>query len=79
MVSRIVAAIPVPPFIRRFSGEITGFVLAGAGLALAASLITYHSGDPSFNHLSDVPVRNALGIFGASMADVLKQTIGCRS
>ena len=79
MVSKIVAAIPVPSFIRARSSEITAVLLAAVGGVLAASLVTYHSGDPSFNHLSDVAPRNALGFFGASLADALKQTTGWMS
>ena len=79
MVSKIVAAIPVPSFVRARSSEITAVLLAAVGGVLAASLVTYHSGDPSFNHLSDVAPRNALGFFGASLADALKQTTGWMS
>ena len=73
---RMVAAIPMPPFIRRRSGEIAGLCLALAGGALAVALATYHPTDPSFNRVSPEPVRNALGLFGASLADLSKQTLG---
>ena len=79
MVAKLISAISVPPFVRARSGEITAFILASVGALFTASLLTYHSGDPSFNHLSDVPVRNALGLFGASLADILKQTTGWMS
>ena len=69
----------MPSFIRARSSEITAVLLAAVGGVLAASLVTYHSGDPSFNHLSDVTPRNALGFFGASLADALKQTTGWMS
>ena len=79
MVTKIISAIPVPSFIRARSSEITALLLAGVGGVLAVSLVTYHSGDPSFNHLSTVNPRNALGFFGATIADILKQTTGWTS
>jgi len=79
MVTKMMSAIPVPPLFRRYAGELSAMALAAMGVLLMAALMSYHSGDPSLNHLSDVPARNALGFFGASMADLLKQTIGWMS
>lgn len=79
MLARMVPTITVPEFIKRRTAEITAFCLATVGLVVGASLLTYHADDSSLNHLSDAPVRNALGFFGASLADMLKQTIGWMS
>lgn len=79
MVGKFVAAVVMPPFIRRRSGELVGLLLAAAGGLILVALMTYHSGDPSYNHLSDVEPRNALGYFGATLADLLKQTLGWTS
>ena len=73
---RMVAAIPMPPMVRRRSGEIVGLLLAGIATALAISLATYYPGDPSINQVGDAPAQNALGLFGATLADLSKQTIG---
>ncbi len=79
MMGRMVAAIPMPPFIRRRSGEIVGLCLAAAGLALAIALATYHPTDPSLDRVSGEPAKNALGVFGATLADLSKQTLGWTS
>ncbi len=79
MMGRMVAAIPMPAFVKRRSGEMTGLVLAATATALAISLATYFPGDPSMNRVGDVPAQNALGLFGATLADLLTQTIGWMS
>ena len=79
MVAKLVAAIPVPPFMKRYADECIAVVLATMGGLLLVSLVSYHGADPSLNHLSDTPPRNALGYFGANLADVFKQTLGWMS
>ena len=49
------------------------------GVAMLASLATYHADDPSWNVASSEPVRNLLGSTGASLADCAIQYIGLAS
>ena len=79
MLARLVPAITMPSFIKRRASEICAGAFATFGSVLLVALLTYHSEDPSLNHLSDVAARNALGEFGATLADMLKQTIGWMS
>src|SRR6185436_4368858 len=50
------------------------FVVAAIGTAIA--LLTYQPSDPSWNNASDLPARNALGAWGANVADLLWQSFG---
>src|SRR6186713_2446582 len=79
MVGRLIGALPVPGFIRKRSGECMGVAFVIGGVLLAAALLTYHAGDPSWNQTGDAPATNALGNTGANIADLLKQTIGWMS
>ena len=79
MVTKFMTALPMPGFIKRYTGEITAVVLVTVGALVSAALVTYHSGDPSLDYISDAPPRNMLGLFGASLADILKQTLGFMS
>ena len=83
MITRVVSAIPMSGLIggllKRFSSEIWGGVLVLIGAVVVLSLGTYHAHDPSLNFITDAPPHNALGMFGASVADVLKQTLGFMS
>ena len=79
MLARLVPNVQVPNFVRRRTSEITAVCLAIVGFVLLASLSTYHANDPSLNHLSDSAPDNMLGFFGATVADMLKQTIGWMS
>ena len=79
MVGKLVAAIPMPGFVRRRSPEVLAFICIALAAVVIASLVTYHAGDPSFNHASGEPARNALGVLGATVADMLKQTFGWMS
>ncbi len=76
---RMMPSFTVPEFIRERAGEIMAACLAVTGLVMLLSLISYHAEDPSLNHLSDLQPKNALGYFGASLADMLKQTMGWMS
>lgn len=79
LVTRFLPAMEMPQFVKRRSGEILAILFAGAGLTLFAALATYDAADPSRNHLSDAVPHNLLGYFGASLADMCKQTIGWMS
>lgn len=76
---RLVPTITVPEFIKDRATEITAACLAAAGVVMLLAIATYNPNDPSINHLSDIPPRNALGFFGASLADLMRQTIGWMS
>ncbi len=56
--------------------EVLGFGLMAVAVAVAASLVTHHSGDPSFNRSGYDSLENVLGIMGAYSSDVLLQTVG---
>ncbi|MDK9696553.1 MAG: DNA translocase FtsK [Siculibacillus sp.] len=51
-----------------------------AGLAVvAAALATWSATDPSLSNATTVPAKNALGFFGASVADLMMQLLGLAS
>ena len=79
MLARFVPTMTMPGIIRRYMAEILAAALMVLGVVLFGALATYHAADPSLNHLSDAPPQNALGFFGASLADMLKQTLGWMS
>jgi DNA segregation ATPase FtsK/SpoIIIE, S-DNA-T family len=63
-------------FILKRLSEMCGIallLLAGLG---ALALITYAPTDPNFNHATDNPASNLLGIAGAHASDLLLQTVG---
>src|SRR5262249_35549780 len=62
--------------LRRRLRELAGIALIVLALLLAAALATWSVQDPSFNHATNASVRNALGIAGATAADVLMQLLG---
>lgn len=60
--------------------EIQGMALGAAGLFVLIALLSYNSGDPSFNTYSNGPsVRNLGGEVGAYLADLLLQLFGLAS
>ena len=61
---------------RRRGLELLGVLLLVAGIALAIALWGHDPSDPSFNHATSGASTNPLGHFGASVADMSKQTIG---
>ena len=63
-------------FLRRRAIEGAAVLTALAGLAAALALISYHPGDPSLNAATAATARNWLGPAGASLADILMQTMG---
>ena len=56
--------------------ELLGLALLVAGLGLAAMLYSYTPSDPSWLSASDAPVRNWLGLFGASISAPVIMVIG---
>lgn len=66
----------VSPFSKRRMMEAAGLCLALLALTCAGALLSYHASDPSFNQLSDAPIRNAMGAAGAIIADVMLQVFG---
>jgi S-DNA-T family DNA segregation ATPase FtsK/SpoIIIE len=53
-----------------------GLVLLLVSLLVLLSLATYRASDPSFNTATGLPARNWVGLFGASLSDLLLQTLG---
>ncbi|RIA55974.1 FtsK/SpoIIIE family DNA translocase [Dichotomicrobium thermohalophilum] len=55
-----------------------GLGVAVLSLALAgwASLLTWSVADPSLNHITEQPPENLLGAYGASVADLMIQSLG---
>ena len=67
---------PVKRFLRRNLVGAAGLGIIAMAAMLAASLATWSVSDPSLNHATGGPVRNALGTPGAVLSDILMQTIG---
>jgi S-DNA-T family DNA segregation ATPase FtsK/SpoIIIE len=63
-------------FLKRRGSEILGLALFFMAIALFLALVTYRPADPSFNTSSAQPVRNMMGIVGATVSDLLLQTLG---
>ena len=62
---------------RRLYEGLGGLIII-SGLLIFIALLTYNSGDPSFNTGAggDAPVRNMIGLVGAYTSDFLLQTLG---
>jgi S-DNA-T family DNA segregation ATPase FtsK/SpoIIIE len=56
--------------------RLRGAFVALTGFAGFIALATYHPEDPSFNTVSHGEIHNALGSFGAVMADIGSQSLG---
>ncbi|MBD1546486.1 FtsK/SpoIIIE family DNA translocase [Roseibium aggregatum] len=67
---------PIKRFLKRNVAGFSGLCVIALAAALAAALATWSITDPSLNHATEEPVRNALGTPGAVIADILMQTIG---
>jgi len=67
---------PIKRFLKRNLVGLGGLCVIAFAAALAASLATWSVTDPSLNHATSEPARNALGRPGAIIADILMQTIG---
>lgn len=63
-------------FARRQLFRLAGLALIAACLFATASLATWNIGDPSLNHATGNDVVNAMGPFGAIIADILTQFFG---
>ena len=63
-------------FVGRRIAESIGLLLLVINGALAVALSTWSAADPSFNHATAGPVRNALGFPGAIAADFMMQLFG---
>ena len=63
-------------WVRRRGLELLGVCLLIAAAALAIALWGHDASDPSLNHATSGSSTNPLGHFGASVADMSKQTIG---
>jgi len=66
-------------FMQRRFREASGLLVILATAALGIALATWSVSDPSLNHATDAPVRNAFGPKGAIVADLLMQLIGVSS
>ncbi|SEH27794.1 DNA translocase FtsK [Magnetospirillum fulvum] len=63
-------------FLRRRLAQSGGLVLIAAAAALGAALSSADSHDPSINTAAEGPIHNLLGRPGATLADLLLQTVG---
>ncbi|MGE4526749.1 MAG: DNA translocase FtsK 4TM domain-containing protein, partial [Rhodospirillaceae bacterium] len=63
-------------FLRRSGIRLFGMAVIAAAAATAVALATHAPGDPSWNTVSNAPVRNLLGRPGATLSDLLLQTLG---
>jgi DNA segregation ATPase FtsK/SpoIIIE, S-DNA-T family len=60
--------------------EIIGLILIGIGIVILLALISYDSGDPSWNSVSErTRARNWVGPMGAHVSNVLYQAFGLAS
>src|SRR5712692_7086352 len=62
--------------LRRRLRELGGIALITLAILLALALATWSVQDPSLSHATNTAVRNALGIAGATVADLLMQLFG---
>lgn len=67
------------PALRRLAARLGGLLLAALAVLVGVALATADSRDPSFNTAVDSAVNNALGPFGATIADLLDQFFGLGS
>jgi len=63
---------------RNLRGAVGLATIAGLA-AVAAALATWSATDPSLSNATTQPAKNALGYFGASVADLMMQTVGLAS
>jgi S-DNA-T family DNA segregation ATPase FtsK/SpoIIIE len=63
-------------FLKRRAVELVGLGLVAFSAAAATALATWSVNDPSFNHATNGPVRNALRYPGAVFADLTMQIFG---
>ena len=63
----------------RLSRRVLGIAVLSLALAGWAILLTWSIGDPSLNHMTEQEPKNLLGIYGASVADLMIQSLGLAS
>ncbi|MHB1565363.1 MAG: DNA translocase FtsK [Acidiferrobacter sp.] len=61
---------------RRLVREAALFLLAAISVYMMVSLVTFHASDPGWSHAGTTTVRNAGGIVGAWLADILLSFLG---
>ena len=61
---------------KRLIIRMTGLALIVAAIGTTIAFATYTSSDPSWNNSSGAVIQNALGPWGANIADLLFQSIG---
>lgn len=64
---------------RRLAIRLTGLSMIIASIGCVIALATHNANDPSWNNASASEAQNALGTWGASIADILLQTLGLAS
>ena len=65
------------PTASRRLNEVVGLVFLAAGILLLLSFVSFHPGDPSWNHVGgNLPTRNLIGRFGAHLSDLFLQAFG---
>src|SRR5262249_60429192 len=62
--------------LRRRLRELGGLALIVLATLVALALATWSVQDPSLSHATNAPVRNILGVPGATVADLLTQLFG---
>src|SRR5437588_5929083 len=65
--------------LRRRLRELAGAALIIIAMLIAAALATWSVQDPSLSHATNAPVRNLLGITGATVSDLMMQLLGVSS
>ncbi|MCE9523453.1 MAG: DNA translocase FtsK [Alphaproteobacteria bacterium] len=61
---------------KRLIARLVGLALIVAAVSTAAAVVTYSPNDPSWNNASGAVAQNALGPWGANIADALWQSLG---
>ena len=65
------------PTASRRLNEVMGLVFLAAGVLLLLSFVSFHPGDPSWNHVGgNLATRNLIGRFGAHLSDLCLQAFG---
>jgi S-DNA-T family DNA segregation ATPase FtsK/SpoIIIE len=65
--------------LRRRLRELGGLCLIVLAMLLSAALASWSVQDPSLSHATNAPVRNLMGVPGATVADLLMQLFGVAS
>jgi len=64
---------------RRLTLRLSGLSLMVGAVGCAIALLTYDANDPSWNNASAATTQNALGVWGATLSDILVQSFGVAS